>query len=152
MEWSRSYLKCSDCFFLSLLVKEVFRAGKPHLDCLSFCTEVLFNHYPPVKQLDVLPSDSAYPSVYPDDPASWWFEGPEQEHSWGGTLYLSLMIFSYLCHHLPTTVLFFFFGSAKTNPSEFIESALCIYSHLDAAQHTKTNTTHRHISYQGNTN
>lgn len=58
---------------------------------------------------------------------------------------------SYLCHHLCTTGLFYF-PRMKTNPNESSKSVLYFYSHLDAAQHTKTNTTHRHISYQGNTN
>lgn len=58
------------------------------MDCVSLCTEVLFNHHPSVKQLNVLLSDSAYPSVHPDDLASWWNEGLNKKIHKGNTVFI----------------------------------------------------------------
>lgn len=98
----KKLLKMFRLFYNSLQVKEIFSKGKPHLECLSLSTEVLFNHYSPVKQLNVLTSYSAYSSVYYDDLASWWTEGPEPRGLMRGTPYLSLMIVGYLCYIYPS--------------------------------------------------
>lgn len=59
MDLIKQLLKTVKLLFYSWLVTEALSVSKPHLDCASLCTEVLFNRHPPVKQLNVLPSNSA---------------------------------------------------------------------------------------------
>ena len=103
MEWSRGHLKSSDVGFFLGLGKEVFSAGKPHLCCVTFCTEVLFNRYPPVKQLNGLPSDRPPPYSIPQWPGIIVDWRAEARGFMRGTLHLSLIIFRYLFRHLCTT-------------------------------------------------
>lgn len=60
MDLIKELLKTFKLISYSWLVIEALSVSKPHLDCVSLCTEVLFNRHPPVKQLNVLPSNSAF--------------------------------------------------------------------------------------------
>lgn len=139
--------------FISLLVKEVIRLGQPHLNVWVSAMKCFLITIPRWSRwtcfLPTLPSFSVpwWPSIMVD------WRGPNKRiHEKNAVFIADDITVIYVTISTQLSSFFFFFPRAKTNPSEFTESVLCIYSHWDAAQHTKTNTTHRHISYQGNTN
>lgn len=156
MEWSRSYFKCSDFFFFFFLCWLKRSSEQENLIWIVWVSTLKCF-------LITIPRWSSWTCFLPTPPT---LQCTPMTRHHGGLKSLSkrihegntVFIINNIQLSMPPSphnrplVFLFFFWRAKTNPSESIESVLCIYSHLDAAQHTKTNTTHRHISYQGNTN